>query len=248
MKQPGTWRLIAGIRHIIGSLHKKTAAILLFLTAAGGLAFLIQGCSFALVEEGMPAAAQSVNPDSSPSSDPVSEELSGAFIRFHVIGNSDSAADQELKQEVRQAVTDYLRPLLEEAAEIETARTILTDELPAITELTQELLAEAGAGYGCSASLETVFFPLKIYGDIALPPGEYEALRIVLGSGGGRNWWCVMFPPLCFIDASIGILPEESKEDLRLLLTEDAYDSILQKELEWEPRFFLIDWIRELFL
>ena len=247
-KLTGTRRLITGIRRIAGSLHTKayTAAVttVLFLVAAGGLAVLIQGCSFALVDEGMPAAALSA--DTEEETD-LSEQLSRAFIRFHVIGNSDSSADQALKQDVRQAVTDYLRPLLEDVTDIGTARGILEEQLPAVTSLAKEILTQSNAGYGCRASLEKVYFPLKVYGDIVLPPGKYEALRIILGNGSGGNWWCVMFPPLCFIDASLGIVPEESKETLKILLTEDAYNSILQKEEEWEPRFWLIDWIRELF-
>ena len=246
-KLTGTRRLITGIRRIAGSLHTKASAAavtaVLFLAAAGGFAVLIQGCSFALVDEGMPAAALSADTEEMD----LPEQLSKAFIPFHVIANSDSSADQALKQDVRQAVTDYLKPLLEDVTDIGTARSILEEQLPAVTSLTEDILTRSNAGYGYRASLEKVYFPLKVYGDIVLPPGEYEALRIILGNGSGGNWWCVMFPPLCFIDASLGIVPEESKETLKILLTEDAYDSILQKEEEWEPRFWLIDWIRELF-
>ena len=136
---------------------------------------------------------------------------------------------------------------MEDVPDIGTARSILEEQLPAVTSLTEDILTRSNAGYGYRASLEKVYFPLKVYGDIVLPPGEYEALRIILGNGSGGNWWCVMCTPLGFIDASLGIVPEESKETIKILLTEDAYDSILQKEEEWEPRFWLIDWIRELF-
>ena len=97
-----------------------------------------------------------------------------------------------------------------------------------------EIIKENGFTYTASASIEKGYFPLKVYGDLTLPPGEYEAVRIELGSASGRNWWCIMFPPLCFVDATYNVIPENSKEELKYVLTEEEYDSIFSNKNDKE--------------
>lgn len=129
----------------------------------------------------------------------------GKLIRLHILANSDSAADQQLKLKVRDAVVKWLSPRLAEAGAPEDARRIIADNQAQIIAVAQTVLAENGAGY--SAALETgrFQFPLRTYGVVALPPGEYEAVRILLGKAAGKNWWCVLFPPLCFVDGTSAV-------------------------------------------
>ena len=165
-----------------------------------------------------------------------SREIQGGIaeeiVRFHVVANSDSIEDQKLKLIIKDRVTKELEPLLTNTNSIDDARNVLFDNLISIENLANETIAENGFSYTAKSSLETEYFPLKVYGDIALPPGEYEAVKIELGSGGGENWWCVMFPPLCFVDSTYSIVPDSSKEQLENVLTEEEYNEILIKDDE----------------
>lgn len=125
------------------------------------------------------------------------EDLSGRLIRLHVIANSDDAADQELKLQVRDRVLQEAEAVLAGAGSREEAEKALTAALPRLEDAAAREIAAQGAVFGVTASLERTAFPTRDYGTFALPAGEYTALRIVIGEGRGRNWWCVVFPPLC---------------------------------------------------
>jgi stage II sporulation protein R len=125
------------------------------------------------------------------------EDLSGRLIRLHVIANSDDAADQELKLQVRDRVLQEAEAVLAGAGSREEAERALTAALPRLEDAAAREIAAQGAVFGVTASLERTAFPTRDYGTFALPAGEYTALRIVIGEGRGRNWWCVVFPPLC---------------------------------------------------
>ena len=152
------------------------------------------------------------------------DTLQEKMIRLHVIANSDSAADQALKLRVRDAVL---------------ARGRLTDSLPAIGDAAARELARQGSAYAVAVSLEETEFPLKTYDGFALPSGEYLALRVVIGAGEGRNWWCVVYPPLCTAAASD--LPRTAEEngmtadDLSLMTGADGGYVLRFRSLElWE--------------
>lgn len=130
------------------------------------------------------------------------KELSDSVIRFHVIANSDSRADQTLKLAVRDQVLALAQELYPQGAEKEQAVEALRDNLPALARAGQEEAARQGYDYPVTASLTRCWFPTKEYGTFALPAGEYTALRVVIGAGAGENWWCVAFPPLCLGAAS----------------------------------------------
>ena len=119
-------------------------------------------------------------------------------FRLHIIANSDSAADQAVKLQVRDAVVDHLTPLLADVHTREQARGIVEAELTDLQMLAGGICASYA--YGAAAEVGSFDFPPKRYGAVVLPAGEYQALRIVLGEGDGHNWWCVLFPPLCFVD------------------------------------------------
>lgn len=122
------------------------------------------------------------------------ETLSRKLIRLHVIANSDSEADQSLKLAVRDAVLAQATALLEQSADREDAWRQLETSLP---ELEQTAARVCGGRYPVRATLTTAEFPLKEYDGFALPAGRYPALRVIIGEGAGRNWWCVVYPPLC---------------------------------------------------
>ena len=121
--------------------------------------------------------------------------LAEQMVRLHVVAQSDSQEDQSEKLRVRDAVLEEVSLWLEGAATQEEAMAILTQRLPELAQIGAEIVGE---GVAVTASLEEeVWFPTKEYTDFALPAGKYTALRITLGEGEGRNWWCVVFPPLC---------------------------------------------------
>ncbi len=119
-------------------------------------------------------------------------------FRLHIIANSDSAADQAVKLQVRDAVVEYLTPLLAEAADEAAAEAVVAEALPQLERLAGGITA--AYGYGAAGEIGCFNFPARRYGHIRLPAGDYRALRLVLGEGAGHNWWCVLFPPLCFVD------------------------------------------------
>ncbi|HHX11810.1 MAG TPA: stage II sporulation protein R, partial [Clostridiales bacterium] len=126
--------------------------------------------------------------------------IADEIIRFHVIANSDSKEDQDLKLKVKDGLVKEMAPYLSEARSIAEARDILFSNLNKMEELAQTIIIQSGYDYTVKASLGHKNFPIKVYGDYSFPSGIYEALSITIGDGQGKNWWCVMFPPLCFVD------------------------------------------------
>lgn len=130
------------------------------------------------------------------------DEVKDSLIRFHVIANSDTEEDQNLKLKIKNKVIDYLYPYLNSSESLEESREIIKNKMNDVKKLAEEEIRDDGYGYGVSVQLSRENFPDKSYGNITLPQGNYEAFRVIIGSGQGKNWWCVMFPPLCFVDES----------------------------------------------
>lgn len=151
------------------------------------------------------------------------KEISQEVLRFHVLANSDSPEDQAEKLRVKEAVVKKLQPVLAEASSREETEKLVTEQMDGIQKEAFALVKPRNV----RVSLETDWFPEKTYGDCTFPPGEYEALRIEIGEAKGRNWWCVLYPGLCFTESVKGVVPQEGKEELEVLLDEDAYDFIL---------------------
>lgn len=126
----------------------------------------------------------------------------GDLIRLHVLANSDKPQDQQLKLKVRDAVIAYLAPYLGKAESTEEARSVIHSRKAEIIAAAQAVVKENGAAYSVDLQEGMFDFPVKAYGDLVLPAGKYEAVRILLGDAQGKNWWCVLFPPLCFIDSA----------------------------------------------
>ena len=124
--------------------------------------------------------------------------LADKVVRLHMLANSDSGEDQALKLQVRDAVLSAADGLIAPGGSLEEAEAAIVEALPALAAAGAQVVGQEGYSYPVTASLEhNVWFPTKTYTDFALPAGEYTALRVVIGEGGGQNWWCVVFPPLC---------------------------------------------------
>lgn len=135
-------------------------------------------------------------------------DLADRVIRLHVIANSDSPVDQALKLRVRDRVLAEAGALFAQTDSRAQAQAAILDRLPDLAAAGARAVGEEGYSYPVAASLEEgVWFPTKEYADFALPAGDYTALRLVIGEGGGQNWWCVVFPPLC-----LGSVTEESAQ------------------------------------
>lgn len=182
-------------------------------------------------------------------SETIHQGLEQNLIRFHVIANSDSEKDQSLKLKVRDAVLEEMKPILDKAENVEESKKMILDNKEKIKSTAKKVIKENGEKYDVSVQLEQANFPTKKYGDIVLPAGEYEALRIVIGEGNGKNWWCVMFPPLCFVDITHGTVPDETKEELKNVLTEEEYRVISNAKSEdivpVKIKFKIVEWWQE---
>ncbi|MDQ0189442.1 stage II sporulation protein R [Alicyclobacillus cycloheptanicus] len=125
-------------------------------------------------------------------------------LRLRIIANSDRSSDQAVKLDVRNAVVVQVAQWLKGAKSEAQAKQIVIDHEPQIEALATKVVRQHGFTYAVRTDVGKVPFPTKIYGNQVYPAGEYEALRITLGSGQGQNWWCVLFPPLCFVDIADG--------------------------------------------
>jgi len=154
------------------------------------------------------------------------EDLAKEVFRFHVLANSDSDEDQALKMQVKEAVIAYMKEEIPDSDSVETTKEWARNHLDAIVNLAKAVIREEGYDYPVIAEVTTCDFPDKTYGDITFPSGRYEALRIEIGEANGQNWWCVLYPNLCFIDAVHAVVPEEGKKDLKKVLQEDTYEMV----------------------
>lgn len=148
------------------------------------------------------------------------------ILRFHVIANSDSEEDQSLKMKVKEGVVQYVSTLTECGEDLESTKYILSLYLEEIKEEAEKIIKEEGYDYETKVELTQSYFPVKTYGEAVFPEGIYEALKIEIGKAEGKNWWCVLYPNLCFVDSAYGILDTEQKEMLKNVLTEEEYESI----------------------
>lgn len=173
----------------------------------------------------------------------IQHHIASEIIRFHILANSDTKKDQELKLQVKEKVVTCLQKKLKTAKNIHEARNILQSSLKEVESVASNEIKKQGYSYGVEASLKNTMFPVKQYGDLVFPAGEYEALRVQIGESKGKNWWCVMFPTLCFIDGTYNIVPEESKMKLKNVLSKEDYNALLIKNKEdVKIEFKLINW------
>lgn len=133
---------------------------------------------------------------------------------------------------VRDEVIKYLQPMLKKSNSIEESEKIILSQKKNLEKISKNIIEENGYTYEVKVNLEYTNFPAKQYSNIVLPAGEYKALRIIIGEGQGRNWWCVMFPPLCFVDENNGVIDKETDEKLKKVLTDEEYKLISGENIE----------------
>ncbi|MEC1751497.1 stage II sporulation protein R [Bacillus mojavensis] len=181
-------------------------------------------------------------------------------IRLRILANSDRDEDQELKRRIRDAVNKEITTWVKDITSIEEARRLIRSKLPEIKEIAKETMEKEGASQSISVDFDKISFPTKLYGSMVYPAGEYEAILITLGNGEGANWWCVLFPPLCFLDFSNGeAVKEQEDKEASKKQTEKALEDLTakaekaqkedekEKEDDTEVKFFVVEWFSDLF-
>lgn len=171
----------------------------------------------------------------------VTTDIADSVFRLHVIANSDSAEDQNLKYIVRDKVIEYMSSISQNASSKEDVIEIAKANLDKIQAIASQTIRENGYTYSVNVEVGNFSFPSKRYGDITLPPGYYDALRIKIGEAEGQNWWCVMFPPLCFVDVTSGVVPDESKEIMKENLSKEEFDLISKNSNEVKVKFKIVE-------
>ena len=151
----------------------------------------------------------------------ISDNLYNSIFRLHVIANSDSDEDQNLKYIVRDNLINYI-----DSKNFSTKEDVINyakNHLDDLKQIAENTIKSQGFNYPVTVEIGNFEFPTKNYGDFSFPAGFYDALRVKIGSASGKNWWCVMFPPLCFVDTTTGIVPDTSKQELKENLSEENY-------------------------
>lgn len=201
-------------------MKKIKAVVLVLVVILGGAAFA----------RGMQASAKE---------NAVQEKLSGEVFRFHVLANSDSKEDQELKLKVKEAVIAYMQENLSGAENAAETKAWAIRHKEEIGRIAEHVLRAEGSSDKVTAEVVRCEFPDKSYGDVTFPAGWYDALRIKIGKAQGHNWWCVLYPNLCFMDSVHAVVPKEGKEELQSVLTDEEYAMIVKGtpvKIKW---FFL---------
>lgn len=162
--------------------------------------------------------------------DAVSNNIADSVFRLHIIANSDSEEDQNLKLKIRDELLSYMNSISENSINKEETIKIAEEHIQEFKHIAEKVIRENGFNYDVNIEIGKANFPTKYYGDITLPAGIYDALKVQIGEANGKNWWCVMFPPLCFVDVSTGIVPDNSKQELKQSLNNEEYDLISKKD------------------
>ena len=152
--------------------------------------------------------------------------LSHSAIRFHILANSDSVSDQALKMRVKESVVNYIYEKTGDFKTVDEAKNFILNNDKTIKSIATNAIADNGYDYTVSSTFGFSDFPVKSYGDVIFPKGTYTSYTIKIGNGKGHNWWCVLYPPLCFVDVSTGVLPDNSKKKLRNSLSDTQYHTV----------------------
>ena len=156
----------------------------------------------------------------------ISSNLLDSVFRLHIIANSDSSADQELKLKVRDKIIEYMNTLTSSSSDKKDVISMVNNHLDSFKEIALNTIKGNGYNYDVNIEIGNFHFPTKSYGDISFPAGNYNALKIEIGDAIGQNWWCVLFPPLCFVNSSTGVVPDDSKNTLKENINSESYEII----------------------
>ncbi len=171
----------------------------------------------------------------------ISQDLSNNFFRLHILANSDSSEDQELKLKVRDNIIEYMNTLTFDNISKDEAIALAQENLSQFQKIAEKTIEEEGYSYPVKIKIGNFYFPTKIYGNISLPAGYYDALKIEIGQASGQNWWCSLFPPLCFVDISSGVIDEESQNDLKENLSDEEFSIITNNSETIKLKFKIIE-------
>lgn len=179
--------------------------------------------------------------DGRQSDEALAARIAPEILRFHVLANSDSSEDQNLKLKVRTMLLNSIYEDLGENASLDETKGYVLTHKDSLEKKAEHYMKKLGYNYPAHMELTNCYFPTKTYGDMVFPCGNYEAVRVKIGEGKGRNWWCVLYPPLCFTDSSYAVVPDTSKEILRSSMDESDYKRISRETPKIHIRFKLAD-------
>ncbi len=171
----------------------------------------------------------------------ISKDLSENFFRLHILANSDSKEDQELKLKVRDAVISYMKTLSYNGLTKNEVVCLTKTHLEDFKNIAKQVLKENNCNYDITLEVGNFYFPTKSYGNISLPAGFYDGLKIEIGEAKGQNWWCSLFPPLCFVDISSGIIDENAENALKENLSDEEFSIITGNSEEIKLKFKLLE-------
>lgn len=176
-------------------------------------------------------------------------DISNSVLRLHILANSNTDADQKLKLAVRNRVLSETRSIFESSSSAAESARLAKEHSSIIQSIVEDEIKTQGFDYSAAVSIEETAFPTKTYGDLTLPSGKYTAVRIKIGEANGQNWWCVMYPPLCFADGVI-TASDEAKSALSQSLSEDSYNLVTGNDngaIPVEIRFKIVEIFQNLF-
>lgn len=175
----------------------------------------------------------------------ISNNLRENFFRLHIIANSNSNIDQDLKLKVRDNIIIYMKEITQNISTKQDAINICKKHLDNFKQIALNTIKEEGFDYDVSLSIGEFSFPTKHYGNISLPAGNYDALKIEIGNAVGENWWCSLFPPLCFVDMSSGMIDDNSKKMLNENLSEEDFAIITSNSEDIKFKFKIIEFLND---
>lgn len=197
-------------------------------------------------EDTIPQEKSTENLQTMETSRQIQENIAKNIIRLHVIANSDSNIDQQMKLAVRDEIITSLQDALKKASSTSEAAEIIQMHTSQMKADALHVLSRYNSAYTVKVSLQPRYFPIKQYGDLSFPAGTYQALCVEIGKAEGRNWWCVLFPSLCFVDETTATVPDTSKETLKDCLTAEEYQAISEPPAACSPqpelRSGIADW------
>lgn len=162
-----------------------------------------------------------------------SEEIRSDVLRLHVIANSDTSVDQNLKLRLRDYILQEGKDIFNGSVNVENAVKKIEPVLPELEKSAKAFVNQAGFDYDVKISLSNEYFTTRTYETVTLPAGKYLALRVVIGSGEGHNWWCVMFPPMCVPAA-------DKKDEIENVFSEKEI-KLVESKPKYEPRFKFVE-------
>ena len=174
--------------------------------------------------------------------------IEDSVFRLHIIANSDSDEDQALKYKVKNNIISYMNKLCENSSSKEETIEITKNHINDFKQIADKTIADNNFEYTSTVEIGNYKFPTKYYGDIALPSGNYDALEIKLGNSSGKNWWCVLYPSLCFVDVSSGVVPDSSKENLKNNLPDEEYALVSENSPAYNFKFKIVEFFNNNFI